>query len=424
MYLSQGNACLAVFGATGYKQRAPYLEYYLLEGSDASQDFPESYSVEPGFAEVAVHAALDESRRLIFLGDSRRVKSFAWAAPNGEAYEEPHPTHTLASNRVHGPLAVLLNGTVLRAGKGEVAVWNIDSLNTHGESGEQIIGKEDESIRENTWRDDPEEIEASSGSSPDSYIRFAGHPDWEIGRWKPLIQTPSTMLCQINRYACGTIDMERGGSIAARYLGHGGTLTDFAFSGGDPQVFATACSDGFARLFDIRTPLPVLTFDACQNIDSCDAVALAHPDGIPTLFSGTCKAHQIKVWDIRARTPVYELATGNNQVQALAWDPTRNHLYAATECGYLDRMGNHHEYRYVRKEAGRAPGNDSDDEDDEYLEGEQAWPENAWHTENYFSYMFDAGDHRIYRYAFKEDPDISILPGYGDATPGGFDSYW
>ncbi|KAG8707489.1 hypothetical protein FRC09_001788 [Ceratobasidium sp. 395] len=193
MYMSQGNTCLAVFGATGYKQRAPYLEYYLLEGSEANQDFPESYFVEPGSAEVAVHAALDESRRLIFLGDSRRVKSFAWAAPNGEAYEEPHPTHTLASNRVHGPLAVLPNGTVLRAGKGEVAVWNIHSLKTHGESGEQIIGKEDESIRENTWRDDPEEIEASSGSSPDSYIRFAGHPDWEIGRWKPLIQTQQKM---------------------------------------------------------------------------------------------------------------------------------------------------------------------------------------------------------------------------------------
>ncbi|KAG8733800.1 hypothetical protein FRC12_018747 [Ceratobasidium sp. 428] len=224
------------------------------------------------------------------------------------------------------------------------------------------------------------------------------------------------MLCKTSRSGCATIDMEHEGTILARYLGHGGTITDFSVSGGDPQVFATSCSDGFARLFDSRTPLPVLTFDACQNTECCYAVILAHPDSIPTLFTGTGVGQQIKVWDVRARTPVYELATGNNRVQSLAWDPMRNHLYAATECSYQDWMGYRHDYRYT--ESGKRWTPESEDR------RPKSWPENAWHLENHFDYMFDAGDHRIYRYAYKEDPDVSVLPKYGDAQPGECDDFW
>jgi hypothetical protein len=112
------------------------------------------------------------------------------------------------------------------------------------------------------------------------------------------------------------------------------------------------------------------------------------------VFTGTGRAEQIKMWDIRARTPVYELATGNNQAQSLAWDSNRNYLYAATECIYQDRMGNHHGYRHAKKRK----YDDDDDDDDEYEDYEvdgRSWPENAWHNEDYFGYTFDAGEHRI-----------------------------
>ncbi|KAG8776126.1 hypothetical protein FRC12_001086 [Ceratobasidium sp. 428] len=264
MGLSQGSACLATNGMGGYKQRAPHLEYYLLEGSETNTDFPTAHFVVPGLEEIAIHLAFDETRHLIFIADKKRIKSFAWAAPNGEIYpEEPHPTHTLASGQSHGPLVVLPNGTILRAGKGHVSVWNTDSLPTHGKNGKKLVGVTDRSIRGRTWHDDPEDIEISSGSLPTSFIQFAGHSDLTAGRWKSTVQAPSTMLCQTSRSGCATIDMEHGGTIVARYLGHGGTVTDFSVSEGDPQVFATSCSDGFARLFDSRTPLPALTFDAC-----------------------------------------------------------------------------------------------------------------------------------------------------------------
>ncbi|KAG9127563.1 hypothetical protein FRC07_012193 [Ceratobasidium sp. 392] len=219
------------------------------------------------------------------------------------------------------------------------------------------------------------------------------------------------MICHSNDYDCITINLEHQGSLVSRYIGHGGAVADLSVSAADPQVFLTACSDGFVRLFDIRTPLPVLTFDACQQNEACDAAVFTHPDGIPTIFTGTGKAEQIRMWDVRARTSVYELATGNNQVESLAWDSTRNCLYAATAWSYRDRLGYRHDYR-TRRSSGRDEDDEDEDEDDE----EHAWPRNAWHDENYFGYTFDAGDHRIYRYAFKEDPDVSVLPHYGDAS--------
>ena len=47
-------------------------------------------------------------------------------------------------------------------------------------------------------------------------------------------------------------------------------------------MFVTACSDGYARLFDVRRPLPVLTFDTGMQREACADVVLVHPDGIPS----------------------------------------------------------------------------------------------------------------------------------------------
>lgn len=121
------------------------------------------------------------------------------------------------------------------------------------------------------------------------------------------------------------------------------------------------------------------------------------------------------MWDIRAQTAVYELATGNNAVTSMVWDSKRNSLYAATECNYIDRNGIHYEYRKakipktsVQKSKGlnvevggddeEADDDDDDDDDDnnyDESDDEWAWPKKAFHKEDYFGYTFDAGEHRI-----------------------------
>lgn len=116
------------------------------------------------------------------------------------------------------------------------------------------------------------------------------------------------------------------------------------------------------------------------------------------------------MWDVRARKAVYELATGNNMVASLAWDSKRSSLYAATECGHIDRLGFYHDYRkaHIPNWAHRDPSIvpvegrvdeslDVDEEfgDDNLVVGELCWPDRAYHGEDHFGYAFDSGEHRL-----------------------------
>jgi hypothetical protein len=126
------------------------------------------------------------------------------------------------------------------------------------------------------------------------------------------------------------------------------------------------------------------------------------------MFTGSEKSEIIKLWDVRARSAIYELATGNNMVVSMTWDSAHSSLYAATECNYIDRLGHNHGYRRAKMpkpsslthdnvdgEDEESDGYDSDDDDD------RAWPEQAFHAEDYFGYTFDAGDHQICRFGLK-----------------------
>lgn len=142
------------------------------------------------------------------------------------------------------------------------------------------------------------------------------------------------------------------------------------------------------------------------------------------MFTGASRHEEIRLWDLRARSVVYELSTGNTAVVSLSWDAGRNVLYAATESRYMDRRGNNYGYRRARLPADYVPEVGDDDEI-------KCWPKNAYHGEDYFGYLFDAGEHKIcrhwftltrlyanghlVRYAFRESPDTSILPPFGQA---------
>ncbi|KIJ42924.1 hypothetical protein M422DRAFT_253711 [Sphaerobolus stellatus SS14] len=118
----------------------------------------------------------------------------------------------------------------------------------------------------------------------------------------------------------------------------------------------------------------------------------------------------------------------------MAWDSDTNALFAATNCTYVDRLGYHHDYRRAKIPRGLRGDYDGEGEGDEDEETEEndddddwdddtCWPKSAHHHENYFGYNFDAGEHRLYRYVFKSEPDTKIVPSYGDATLEA-SSYW
>ncbi|KAI0368806.1 hypothetical protein BV20DRAFT_998200 [Pilatotrama ljubarskyi] len=353
MDLSSGGSILAMAGAGGYKERDPVLRYILLDGPD--RDSLGGATIDPGLSNVARYLATDEERKLVFLADEDRIKSFSWAPGADRKVPKRLPNvHTMNSLRdFDGPLALLPNGRVARTGNGQAALWTLDALETHQDRPAGALIGEGKLNTDNSWRTagDPR-IEMSSGTKPHAVVPFADMPEYAPTtlHW----HAPSgRLLCgergsSSRTYECVAIDLEHGGKRVARYLGHAQDVDHIRTSEGDPNVFVTAGSDGYARVFDVRAPLPVLTFDSGLQSEACADVAFVHPDGIPTLFTGGERTEQIKVWDVRGKAVVHELSTGNNAVVGMAWDPRRAALFVATESRRVNRMGEHKGYRRAR----------------------------------------------------------------------------
>ncbi|PSS03512.1 hypothetical protein PHLCEN_2v3980 [Hermanssonia centrifuga] len=413
--LSSGGSCLALAASGGYKNRDPSAHYWLLNNDDH-----ELFSVEPELADVAYHIAVDESHKLMFMADNDRIKSYSWENGKGT------PVHTLNSNNHQGPLALLPNGRILRAGKGSALSWTIDPLETHGQNYKRI-GKGKYKGFEDTGRDvERDDMEFSTGSKPDSTISFAD-ASFKPSVWHRHEPTGYMLSGEEPRvrdsYSCIALDLEHGGKMVTRYLGHGGKVENITTSEGDGNVFLTSGSDGFARLYDIRHPLPALTFDIECESAPCYTAVLAHLDGIPAIFSGGVKTEAIKFWDIRAKQLVYELSTGNNVVNSLVWNSRNSTLYAATECENMDRLGYHHDYRRAKPprqpredkmdEDGDEVEDDEDDydedEDDDWDDEDRCWPSRAFHMENYFGEMFDAGEDRLLMLHGDEEQSHKLL---------------
>ncbi|CDO74500.1 hypothetical protein BN946_scf184979.g55 [Trametes cinnabarina] len=465
MAVSSGGSILALASGSGWKAREPALHYYLL--STQSDNCLEGVSMDPGLSAVPRFVEADEEHQLVFLADDDRVKSFSFG-PGGSGSRLAN-VHIMNSDRVYdGPIAVLPNGRVARAGRGQTALWDIAQLETHQCYPSSLIGGSRVNT-DNSWREQRcPSIEISSGSKPHAVVAFADDPSYAPTTWH-LHSPTGHMLCGERAvlgagHGCVALDFEHGGRRAARYLGHGGDVVRITTSPGDPHMFATAASDGYARMFDVRRPLPVLTVETSIQHEGCADVVLVHPDGIPTLFTGGDRTQQVKMWDIRERECVYELSAGNNSVSAMAWDDAHASLYIATECPYVNKLGERVGYRRARIPAwatwgsvekhykayvagtsasGLAPhivGSsassasnassgvpkdgkstrgyyDSDSEDDasdeeidEAYSADMRWPEKCFHKENYFGYAYDAGEHMLFRWHFKEQPDITQLP--------------
>ncbi|KAG6815656.1 hypothetical protein H0H93_009273, partial [Arthromyces matolae] len=124
--ISSGGSCLAITSAGGYKQREAVLTYRVLDDatsttSTSNTSAPKLRWINPKFGDRAYHISIHESQKLLFAADPNRIKSFSWGKLNGENYQEALPVHTMNSKSFDGPISVLSNDRLIRAGKGSVA---------------------------------------------------------------------------------------------------------------------------------------------------------------------------------------------------------------------------------------------------------------------------------------------------------------
>jgi WD40 repeat protein len=281
MDTSSDGVCMSLLSMGGFKNRDPFLSYFILDKGD--KIFKDAQHFGIGLSEIAHHSTMDASRKLIFAADSRRIKSYKWDTADSQG--NPLAVHTMDAGGFDGPLSLFSDGRLLRAGKGAAGVWNIDALETDGPKGRKRIGNKF-NIKD-TWRDADDAIEVSSGSTVHQEIKFADDAV-RPAHWHAHPSAIGTMLCasdirsNTHRFWCGALDLEHGGKISARYLGHGGQVNGFSTSQADQNVFVTACKDGCVRLYDVRHPMPMLTMDVGKTASACNTALLVHPDGVPS----------------------------------------------------------------------------------------------------------------------------------------------
>lgn len=288
MYTSRSTKCVMFPGQGGWKYSRPYLTTIVTDDQPV-KDRIKAETVTLGFTDIAHHGAVDDDSGLLFVGDKHRIKSYSWWDTQEDAPEDPIvPRHTMKSKGFTGAIGLLANGRVARAGPGKVAVWNVDDLPTHYQG--SLIGKSiaDDDCVADSCRDDYYEIELSRGSKPSSVIQSLEF-DVTITRWHPHPDILGTMLSTTSEKRdkhlfCRAIDLEHAGQGTVRYRGHEGPVNQFSTSRGDANIFMTACTDGYARVFDTRSPRPQIKIQAGGWGQNCSAAVLCHPDGIPCRF--------------------------------------------------------------------------------------------------------------------------------------------
>lgn len=163
---------LAIVGLTGYKERSPALEITPLGLTRTGWENFYEPETPSSHKNIASEVVVDSIRRLVWTADDTRIKSIKYTLNDDrDDLKETLPTHTLDSAGYDGPIALLNSGErITRIGRSDIALWDVDQLETHGPKGRRSIGGRHraDTYLDDSWRDvdDIDEVERSKGSIP------------------------------------------------------------------------------------------------------------------------------------------------------------------------------------------------------------------------------------------------------------------
>lgn len=443
MNMALSGSVLAVQGAGGWKNRASALHLYdVSAGKNLKNRLPIDLTL-PG---IAQELQLDSSRKLVYVADEWRVKTYRWdfdLEDNGlkrKRNREGLPVHTLNSVGYTGPMVLKENGLkVVRAGRQGLAVWHIDILATHGEEGTDIIGSSDETYREADWQGDSfgdgKNTETSKGSAPKHRLTcpvfsgvgtLVGNPRES----KEMIvgYGPGNGMDELPKYGAVSVDSETK-QATIRHVGHGGHVICMRTndSEADPSTFMTAATDGVVRLYDVRAPAPVLAvYNAREVIGSA---LYEHVGGHPCepfpLFShfvhwfltslllsviviggGTVAEPNKSKFGTSAPNFLSTNSAQGTTKSAPSHGTALLRLCSLVQSASLSGTGGppHYDYRRIQLPKDEHGAEEDRDDDDDLVfdlglskKGSKGvnWPSRAYHSETAFGRVFDSAGYRV-----------------------------
>jgi WD40 repeat protein len=157
-------------------------------------------------------------------------------------------------------------------------------------------------------------------------------------------------------------------SCATRwFVGHTAGVTALSTVSTLPNTVATGSHDRSVKIWDTRVRRAGMTLKGhCGSISALNLVQFSN-----STYCFTAGADEvIKVWDLRREIPLYELSTGNNQVNQLEWNAQTSSLVCASTCTSTSWDNN------------------------------STWPESAVHQPSHFPRKWNAGSHMVIQYDF------------------------
>ncbi|TFL02964.1 hypothetical protein BDV98DRAFT_565148 [Pterulicium gracile] len=278
-------------------------------------------------------------------------------------------------------------------------------------------------------RDDfDEEIEPFKGFVPTRRLSFPALSS--IGPWAPNPRDSKDMIVGYTsqqyseKYGAGSEDLETT-QATIRYVGHGAHVTFIRTTEADPSTFVTAAKDGVVRLYDVRAPTPALAIYHADEFT--DAALYEHIGRHPFVVIGGGKTEEVKVRDVRAQLPLYELSTGNTKsclLHGMVLPRPSMRAPSASSSTAWAGITSIVEVPESRESRSRVDLDEDEHHQDSNDYDGHNWPSRAYHDESAYGRMMNSAGHRVYAYRFKEDADANLVSASGYSSLGGPYAHW
>eukprot|EP01084_Bolivina_argentea_P237052 398493_1 len=398
-----GGDLFAVCGGTGWKYRDPAMISCFI---DTKTHIIKHIYGNRGFSSPGQMLYCDTYHNRIWNSGDHRIKSSGIIDTNGkDTYCEKVDCEYILNASKSGILFSTLDKMFIFCSNGIFYSWTMNKLSKHKtdyytnccdddeipEMDENGINTQQYAIFENTSSDlECVEVEVSGGEK--YHDSFEINTDLVMFKYASLsiVNNVESKVYITNNNAIYSYDMNKN-MFDGMLLGHNGD-SHIPFRQNIIESHNLLISNDYdmVKIWDIRDFQPKITINACgfnNNLNSC--VAFNVSGNVFIASGGGDEA--VTIWDIRkVDGALYEISTGNNNVNQIIWHENSQSLFISTECEYVDRLGGKY---YGTSLDPTSTFYDSDEQEND-------WPSRAVHRKDGFPICFDSGANQVFRCKF------------------------